>query len=165
MVFICNFDPFKQGLYRYSFHNVCQEDTTLELNDGAYKLFFNTNGKRGDISNDLRKVLKYINGPRVYPVNETNLTLIRAIDEAISEAKMSDGWRVAYMAYQIHQRDAELRGEKRGIAIGEQRGKILGAIETYRADDIPDVQTKDKIALRYHLTPAAVARYMTTSAQ
>ena len=30
------------------------------------------------------------------------------------------------MTYQVHQRDAELRGEKRGIAIGEKRGIAIG---------------------------------------
>ena len=47
--------------------------------------------------------------------DRTELPLIRSIDEAVGEAKMSDEWRHAYMIYQIHQQDAELRG----IAIGE----------------------------------------------
>lgn len=34
------------------------------------------------------------------------------------------------MTYQVHQRDAELRGEKRGIAIGEKRGEKRNALET-----------------------------------
>ena len=30
------------------------------------------------------------------------------------------------MIYQVHQQDAELRGEERGIAIGEKRGIAIG---------------------------------------
>ncbi len=30
------------------------------------------------------------------------------------------------MTYQIHQRDAELRGEQRGIAIGKKQGIAIG---------------------------------------
>ena len=30
------------------------------------------------------------------------------------------------MIYQVHQQDAELRGEERGIAIGEERGEKRG---------------------------------------
>ena len=30
------------------------------------------------------------------------------------------------MIYQVHQQDAELRGEERGIAIGEERGIAIG---------------------------------------
>lgn len=34
------------------------------------------------------------------------------------------------MIYQIHQQDAELRGEERGIAIGEERGEKRNMIKT-----------------------------------
>ena len=34
------------------------------------------------------------------------------------------------MIYQIHQRDAEMRGEERGIAIGEERGEQKEKIKT-----------------------------------
>ena len=75
-----------------------------------------------------------MNDPKNYPVEQTELPLIRSIDEAVGEAKMSDEWRHAYMIYQVHQQDAELRGiaigeergEKRGIAIGEERGEKRG---------------------------------------
>ena len=60
-----------------------------------------------------------MNDPKNYPVAKTGLPLIRSIDEAVDEAKMNDDWRHAFMIYQIHQMDAE----KRGIAIGEERGE------------------------------------------
>ena len=136
VIFICTFDPFDEGRYLYSFRNVCRE-TGAELGDEAYKLFFNTAGTRGEISDSLREILRYMNDPNNYPVEQTELPLIRSIDEAVGEAKMSDEWRHAYMIYQIHQQDAELRGiaigeehqqdaELRGIAIGEERGIAIG---------------------------------------
>lgn len=129
VIFICTFDPFDEGRYLYSFRNVCRE-TGAELGDEAYKLFFNTAGTRGEISDSLREILRYMNDPNNYPVEQTELPLIRSIDEAVGEAKMSDEWRHAYMIYQIHQQDAELRGiaigEERGIAIGEERGEKRG---------------------------------------
>ena len=45
VIFICTFDPFDEGRYLYSFRNVCRE-TGAELDDEAYKLFFNTAGTR-----------------------------------------------------------------------------------------------------------------------
>ena len=125
VIFICTFDPFDEGRYLYSFRNVCRE-TGAELDDEAYKLFFNTAGTRGEISDSLREILRYMNDPKNYPVEQTGLPLIRSIDEAVGEAKMSDEWRHAYMIYQVHQQDAELRGEERGIAIGEERGEKRG---------------------------------------
>ena len=129
VIFICTFDPFDEGRYLYSFRNVCRE-TGGELGDEAYKLFFNTAGTRGEISDSLRELLRYMNDPKNYPVAKTGLPLIRSIDEAVDEAKMNDDWRHAFMIYQIHQMDAEKRGiaigEKRGIAIGEKRGEKRG---------------------------------------
>ena len=129
VIFICTFDPFDESRYLYSFRNVCRE-TGAELDDEAYKLFFNTAGTRGEISDSLRELLRYMNDPKNYPVTKTGLPLIRSIDEAVDEAKMNDDWRHAFMIYQIHQMDAEKRGiaigEKRGIAIGEKRGIAIG---------------------------------------
>ena len=129
VIFICTFDPFDESRYLYSFRNVCRE-TGAELGDEAYKLFFNTAGTQGEISDSLREILRYMNDPKNYPVEQTGLPLIRSIDEAVGEAKMSDEWRHAYMIYQVHQQDAELRGiaigEERGIAIGEERGEKRG---------------------------------------
>ena len=105
---------------------MCRE-TGAELGDEAYKLFFNTAGTRGEISDSLRELLRYMNDPKNYPDAKTGLPLIRSIDEAVDEAKMNDDWRHAFMIYQIHQMDAEKRGEKRGIAIGEKRERLNNA--------------------------------------
>lgn len=38
VIFICTFDPFGHGLYRYTFENICWEQN-FPLNDGATKIF------------------------------------------------------------------------------------------------------------------------------
>ena len=134
VIFICKFDPFGKGLYRYTFENTCKEADGFALNDEAYKLFFNTTGTKGDISENLRSLLKYMNDTKAYPVEETGCDLIRKIERAVGMAKKDDDWRRAFMTYQIHQRAAELRGiaigEERGIAIGKERGIAIGVMST-----------------------------------
>jgi len=110
VIFICKFDPFGKGKYRYTFRNLCEEVDGLVLNDEAYKVFFSTVGTEGEISENLRELLRYMNNTKDYPVAETKYDLIRKIDDAVGIAKKDDEWRRAYMTYQIHQRDAELRG-------------------------------------------------------
>ena len=44
IIFICTFDPFGKGLYRYTFENKCLE-TELSLGDQVQKIFLNTKGK------------------------------------------------------------------------------------------------------------------------
>lgn len=125
VIFICTFDPFGKSLYRYSFRNVCREDGEVELQDEAYKLFFNTKGTRGEIPEALKEMLAYINNPEEYPVEESKLKLIHRLDEAVEMAKMSEDWRRAYMTYQTHLRDAQLEG----IAIGRKEGRQEGRLE------------------------------------
>ena len=125
VIFICTFDPFGKPLYRYSFRNVCREDGEVELQDEAYKLFFNTKGTRGEIPEALKEMLAYINNPEEYPVEESKLKLIHRLDEAVETAKMSEDWRRAYMTYQTHLRDAQLEG----IAIGRKEGRQEGRLE------------------------------------
>ncbi len=43
IIFICTFDPFGKGLYRYTFENKCLE-TELSLGDEVQKIFLNTKG-------------------------------------------------------------------------------------------------------------------------
>ena len=125
VIFICTFDPFGQSRYQYSFRNVCRE-TGEELQDEAYKLFFNTTGTEGEISPSLREMLQYINNPGAYPVQKSKVELIHQIETAVEEANQDEEWRRMYMTWQIRQREAELLGEKRGIAIGEERGIAIG---------------------------------------
>ena len=40
VIFICIPDIFEKGLPRYSFENLCREDSSLHLNDRTYKYFF-----------------------------------------------------------------------------------------------------------------------------
>ena len=132
VIFICTFDPFGKSLYRYSFRNVCREDGEVELQDEAYKLFFNTKGTRGEIPEALKEMLAYINNPEEYPVEKSKLKLIHRLDEAVETAKMSEDWRRAYMTYQTHLRDAQLEGIAIGRKEGWQEGRREGRQEGRR---------------------------------
>lgn len=44
VIFICTFDPFGKGNYRYTFRALCQEDPEFALEDGTTRIFFNTKG-------------------------------------------------------------------------------------------------------------------------
>ena len=127
VIFICKYDPFGKGLYRYAFENICRDADDYALNDEAYKLFFNTTETRGDISENLRSLLEYMNDTKAYPVEETDCDLVKKIEQAVGMAKKDNEWRRAFMTYQIHQRAAELRGEERGEKCGEHRAKMESA--------------------------------------
>lgn len=44
VIFICDFDPFEKGKYRYTFLRQCEENSGLSLEDGCKTIFLSTKG-------------------------------------------------------------------------------------------------------------------------
>ena len=124
VIFICTFDPFKLGQYVYSFRNRCEETPELELGDESYKVFFNTNGTKGEISGGLRQLLGYFKDPE----NSGHDTeLIKHIDGIVDTANQDADWRRGYMTYAQAQMDARRQGWKEGKVEGENEGEFKKA--------------------------------------
>ena len=147
VIFICKHDPFGKGYYQYSFEDVCQEDPSLKLNDGAYKVFFNAAGTVGTIRDKLKDLLQYINDAEAFPTEETENPLIQEIDKLVEEANHDAEWRRAYMMYQLQLQDERKQGRAEGrlegLTEGELKGKLKGKLEAALAmlqDQVPSSQ-------------------------
>ena len=92
VILICPFDPFKMNRRKYTFRNICVEDNDLELNDGATKIFLNSSGTDGEVSEELQNFLDYVNGKM--PKSDD---LIKDMDAAVKKARMNKEWRREYM--------------------------------------------------------------------
>ena len=114
IIFICTFGLFSGARHKYTFRNVCLEETGMELNDGTTKLFLSTKGTAEDVSEPLRNFLDYIDGHE--PVDE----LMQEIDTAVVFAKNCDDWRREYMTLAL-----EIEREKKAaMAEGMARGMV-----------------------------------------
>ena len=82
VIFICREDIFGEGLYKYSF-NTCLELENLKLDDGAYKIVFNTQGTKGDVCENILAFLNSIEGK-----SSDNL-LVKKLEAAAEEIKGS----------------------------------------------------------------------------
>ena len=60
IIFICNFKPFCSSRYIYTFKTRCEEEPDLLLQDEATKIIINTKGTTGDISDELKAVIQYL---------------------------------------------------------------------------------------------------------
>jgi len=135
VIFICKFDPFGEGLYKYMFSSSCHEVEGLNLGDDAYTLFFSTVGTKesvdgtgkGEVSDKLKELLRYMNDTKSYSVESSDNELIKRIDAAVGVAKNDSEWRRAYMTYQARIWDAEDVGEARG----EEKAKMEMARSLY----------------------------------
>ncbi len=60
VIFICSYDPFHSDRIIYTFRNRCDEEPSLLLNDDAYKILINTKGVIGEISDELKEIIHYM---------------------------------------------------------------------------------------------------------
>jgi len=128
IIFICTFDPFGQGLYQYTFQNMCLENTNIFLGDGTTKIFFNTKGNLKDAPESLRKLLHYIE------TKEAEDDFTKTIDLEVEHIKSNETWRREYMKEILHDLDMKELGKEEG----EHRFALLTEklLKANRSDDL-----------------------------
>lgn len=122
IIFICTFDPYKKGHYRYTFSGRSDEFSDVTANDGATRVFINTKGA-DTAPGTLRPVLDYLNGVL------SDEALVERMENAVHESYHQEHWRLEYMT--LLERDEQKRQEgfDRGISIGRTEGISIGRTE------------------------------------
>ena len=105
VIFICTFDVFEKDHYIYRFRNVCREIPELELEDGTEKIFVNTTGHLGNVTEDFKQVMRMFNGL----IAEGNF--VEELQQEVDRVKLSKDWRREYMKLQILLNDSKREGE------------------------------------------------------
>jgi len=98
VIFICMEDVFKRDLYRYTFMNTCQELPDLKLEDGTQIVFLNTKGTIGNISEDTKAFLNYIEGQM------SNNPFIMELEAEVVRVKSNREWRRQYVREYLRDR-------------------------------------------------------------
>ena len=107
VIFICTYDPFGQGRYVYTFENLCREDPEMSLGDGATKIILNTQGSVGEISEEQKALLRYMNG--FAPDDDYT----RELDRAVKYVRSDERFRREYMVIVERDRENQRLGENR----------------------------------------------------
>ena len=113
VIFICNYDPFGRNRYLYTFENICREEPDLLFGDETVKVIVNTHGEIGEISEELKEVIRYLNDGTVSGQYSQEL------DTAVTAVKSNEERRLEYMTLAMH--DMEIREEAREE--GREEGK------------------------------------------
>ena len=123
VIFICNYDPFGRNRYVYTFENICREEPDLLFGDETVKVIVNTRGEIGEISEELKEVIRYLNDGTVSGQYSQEL------DTAVTAVKSNEERRLEYMTLAMH--DMEIREEalEEGRQEGRQEGREEGFIK------------------------------------
>ncbi len=126
VVFICCFDPFGDGLFRYTFTNRCAE-TGSELGDGTAKIFLNTRGTNAEnIPTDLRYFLEYVENSTEECVAKQDNSAIRQIHQRVTSIKENRRWEKKYMRFEELLQKEYKEGLRAGHNEGLQEGLRAG---------------------------------------
>ncbi|MBR5762670.1 MAG: Rpn family recombination-promoting nuclease/putative transposase [Lachnospiraceae bacterium] len=123
IIFLCTFDPFDKGLYRYSFGEYCEESPGLMLQSRARKVFFNTLSCNEKMPKAISCFFNYINTG--IPSDE----FTREIEKMVEEARNNVEWSREYLLQKVWRRDIIEEGREEGREIGLVEGRAEGRAE------------------------------------
>ncbi|MBR1440838.1 MAG: Rpn family recombination-promoting nuclease/putative transposase [Lachnospiraceae bacterium] len=108
ILFVCTFDPFKKDMCQYTFRERCDEDYSIELNDGTQKIYYNCKYQGDDIPEELRTFYDYVEN------GKTGNELTKRIENAVAKARKNEVWRTQYMKEWVVLQDAKDEGREEG---------------------------------------------------
>ena len=127
VIFICDFDPFGQGKYRYTFRTTCQESENVDLEDGRIAVFLNTHGRNEDeVPGELVTFLQYMKEDLEGSEKEFHDPYVEQLQKFIRKVKENREMEERFMIFE------EMLKEERaaGFAKGHAEGRIVECKET-----------------------------------
>ena len=106
-----------RGRYIYTFENICREEPELTFGDESYKVVVNTKGHKGEIPDELKEALKYL--------EDGSITgdYSRELDDAVKAVKSNEERRLEYMMLTIRDNEMREEGREEGLAEGREEGE------------------------------------------
>ena len=115
VIFICDFDPFGDGLYRYSTRTFCEE-TSKPVNDGIETVYLNAHGKNRDsIPDELLQFLDYVKDTGRTETISTTDPFVRHLQDTIDAIKQNRSMEERYMLLEEMMRNEKQEGIQEGI--------------------------------------------------
>ncbi len=125
IIFICLDDVFKKGLAKYTFENLCLEDTETKLNDRAQKVFYIC--KNYDKLLDARQKAFL----RMVTQNSSSDDFTRRVGGLVENAKRNTQWRQQFMEWDREMACMRAKGREEGLAEGARQKAVEDARSFY----------------------------------
>ena len=156
VIFVCDFDPFGQELYCYTFKNVCSENPDVKLEDGSCTIFLNTKGKNdAEVPPELVRFLKFVTAGLEESERDFQDELVRRFQKTIREIKTDREMGERYMIFEEMLREEKQEGRLEAtreniLELLEDLGKIPEDLQTKLEDleDLTKLRALHKIAAK-----------------
>lgn len=142
VIFICDYDPFSEGRYRYTFKTACLESSAIDFRDERQYIFLNTKGKNDtEVSEKLVKLMAYMSAELEDSNRNFEDDYVKRLQTFVQYVKTSREFGGRYMTFQ------ELLKEERKE--GREEGKILqmqkNILQALSAKGQPDAKLQEMI--------------------
>ena len=129
VIFICTFDPFGEGLYRYTITQQCEE-VDIPVSDGTCTIYFNTKGKNAAyVSEELREFLAYFENSTDEFAKESKATGVKMLHEKVKQVKQDATLEARYMTVEEWMREREEEMIERVTAEATAQGMAQGMVQ------------------------------------
>ena len=151
IIFICTFDPFGKGFYRYTFEPRCKEKPDMILEDETCRIFLNTKGKNDkNVPKELVDFLHYMENSTDQFVESTQTEpTVKKLHEKVKQVKSNANLEAKYMTVgewiQIQGRQEHKKGHAEGLAVGLNVAR-KGILEVLAARGTVSDSLKDQIS-------------------
>lgn len=145
VIFICDFDPFGEEKYCYTFENRCLEVRDLNLQDGSRSIFLSTCGKNiDDVPEAMVNFLSYVKADLEESTKDFGDEFVESLQTSVRQVKESRKMEERFMILHEMLKEERAEGKAEGISLGKMLGKAASVMELL--EDLgpvsEDLQTK-----------------------
>lgn len=115
VIFICDFDLFEQGKYRYTFRNCCKETDYAEIQDERQIIILNTKGNNeAEVPKELVSFLKFVGADLADSEKEYGDSYVEELQRAVRKVKVSREMEERFMTLEELLQDEREEGRREG---------------------------------------------------
>ncbi len=130
VVFLCDFDPFLLGKYRYTVKCVFAEDGSFCYEDGSHTVFLSTKGKNEkEVPESLVRFLKFLSAEEAESMGDFGDDYVRRLQRSIRRIKSDREMGERYMLLEEMLKDERAEGWEQGREEGRAEGLAEGRTE------------------------------------
>ena len=111
VIFVCDFDPFGERLYCYTFGNECKENKNVKLDDGSCTIVLSTKGENEEkVPQELVRFLKFVTADLGESEMDFQDELVKQFQETIHSIKIDREMGERYMIFEEMLREEKQEG-------------------------------------------------------
>ena len=135
VIFLCDFDPFRKGKYRYTFWTACEETEKASLKDGRCIMFLNTRGENAEeVPKELVSFLKFVHADLKESQKDFQDDYVRQVQKSVTHIRESREMEERFMLLELLLKDERREGREEGRKTGqleEAQGMLQMALNRF----------------------------------